>query len=310
MGLITIESARLRLSVDPEVGAGIADFSALGPGKLFYPVMRRAAPGETNPSSLASFFMAPWCNRIAGARFNFGGSERVLRPTTADGNTQHGDVRKRAWTILDRTPMTARLRFDSREAEEVNWPWAFSCEARYELTDGALELELMVRNEDREAFPAGCGHHPYFVRRLWNDADVLQIKAGVRGRYALSKGCATGPAEPDALSGRLATAGPAPDTHTDAVFDGFGGLAELHWPASRATLRIRASANMGHLVVFVPHADPSTPSPLPYVAIEPQTQVNGGLNLLGDRGASYTGTVVLEPGSALATTCRFEFETT
>ena len=149
MGLITIESERLRLSIDPNVGAGIADFSVLGPGKYWYPIMRRSAPGETNPSSLGSFFMAPWVNRIAGAKFAFNGVERQLKPTTADGNAQHGDVRKRAWTILDRTPMSARLELDSKRCEGVNWPWSFLCQARYELSPATMELELSVKNTDK-----------------------------------------------------------------------------------------------------------------------------------------------------------------
>ncbi|MBL8759041.1 MAG: hypothetical protein JNK35_11485 [Phycisphaerae bacterium] len=305
MGLISMESARLRLSIDPALGAGIADFSLLGPGKYAYPLMRRAAPGETNPSSLGSFFMAPWCNRIAGARFVFEGQERALSPTTPEGMAQHGDVRRRAWTILDRSPMSAHLELDSRRCEKVNWPWPFVCRARYELTDAALELDLSVTNAGTEAFPAGCGHHPYFARRLWDDRDVLQIRAPVAGRYPLEKGVATGPAppRPDPIATRLATWNTVPDEHLDAVFGGFAGTAELRWPESGVTLRITASPEMGHLVVFAPRADPAKPGALPYVAVEPQTQVNGALNLPGQPG---TGTVVLQPGQTLQTRCRFE----
>lgn len=305
MGLITLESQRLRLTIDPKVGAGIVDFSVLGPGKLHYPLMRRAAPGETNPSSLGSFFMAPWCNRIAGAKFLFAGRERVLTPTTADGNAQHGDVRKREWAILDRSPNSARLELDSARCEKVNWPWAFVCRCRFELTASAMELELSVTNTDKEAWPAGCGHHPYFPRRLWNDRDEVRVKATVSGRYPLSGGCATGPAVNDPLVKTLAAGDALPDAHIDGVFAGFGGAAEIHWPASNATLTMKASANMGHLVLFTPHADGKSGTPLPYIAVEPQTQVNGGLNLHGN-GAGYTGTVILQPGETLSTRCTFE----
>ncbi len=303
MGLITLESARLRLAIDPALGAGIVDFSLAGPGKYFYPLMRRASPGETNPSSLASFFMAPWCNRIDGAKFMFGGKERALTPTTAEGMAQHGDVRRRAWTILDRSPMSAHLELDSRRCERMNWPWAFVCRARFELTASALELDLSVTNVDAEAFPAGCGHHPYFARRLWDDRDVLEVKAPVSGRYPLNKGVATGPAVPEMVTARLRELAAVPDEHLDAVFGGFGGVAELRWPASGVTLRMKASPEMGHLVVFAPRADAAKPTPLPYVAVEPQTQVNGALNLPDQAG---TGTVVLAPGATLATRCVFE----
>ncbi len=303
MGLITLDADRLRLSIDPDLGAGIADFSLLGPSKFYYPLMRRAAADETNPSSLSSFFMAPWCNRIAGARFVFAGRERVLKATNPDGVAQHGDVRRRPWTVLDRSPRSASLELDSRTCDNVNWPWAYLCRCRYELTPTTLDLELSVKNIDSEAFPAGCGHHPYFVRRLWNDHDALQVRAHVSGRYPLAKGVATGPAVEDHLTRHLRELRTVPDEHIDTVFAGFGGQAELHWPASKVTLRMKASANLGHLVLFTPHVETAASSPLSFVAVEPQSQVNGALNLPDQAGV---GTVVLQPGETLATLCRFE----
>ena len=67
--MITLANDSLRLSIAPELGAGIADFSIKGPTGFFFPLMRRSATGETNASLLGSFFMAPWVNRIRGARF-------------------------------------------------------------------------------------------------------------------------------------------------------------------------------------------------------------------------------------------------
>ncbi len=300
MGLITINNDRLRLSIVPALGAGIADFSVFGPGKFHYPIMRRAAQDETNPSALASFLLAPWCNRIAGAAFDFGGKKHTLRASGSDGSAMHGDVRARPWTILDRSPISARLRFDSREHEGVNWPWPFVSHVRYELSATALIIELSVTNAGDQSMPAGCGHHPYFSRRLWNDGDVLAVRAPVSGRYPLNKAIPVGPPAADALTKRLVTLQPWTEDALDDVFAGFDGKtgAELRWPASGVTLSVKSSAELGHLVLYSPHADPKTKGPMPFVALEPVSQVNNALNL-----SAGGGTVVLQAGQTLSTRC-------
>jgi aldose 1-epimerase len=307
MSLITLTAGGLRLVVVPSLGAGIADFSLQGPSGVFYPMMRRACPGEGNASLLGSFFMAPWVNRIANAAFTFRGREHRLTPNTKDvpPMAQHGDVRKRPWRVEAVAGDHARLVYDSREHADSNWPWAYMCVADYRLDAGGVTIGLDVTNADDEPFPAGCGHHPYFARRLMRDDDRLVIHAPVAGRYPLVKGCAAGEPSPDRLTDYLSQPRLVPETHVDDVFSGFGGMASLRWEASGVTLRMTASPNMGHLVVFAPHADSATHSPLPFVAVEPQTQVNDALNLAA-KGYAGTGTVVLEPGETLRTSVRFE----
>lgn len=314
--MITLESHALRLSISPELGAGIADFSVKAPDGGFAALMRRAAPGETNASNLASFFMAPWVNRIRAGAFAFNGKNHTLRTNTADSMAQHGDVRKRPWRVTMTATNAATLEFDSRESAGSNWPWAFACRAIYTLLGthrgGAMRMDLLVRNLSDEPMPAGCGHHPYFMRRLWSPDDDLHLRVPVAARYPLEAGCAIGPPSDDDLTRRLRAGGPVPAEHVDSVFAADStapSTAELHWPASRVRLRIHASPNMSHWVVYAPHQDASRPSPLPYMAVEPQTQVNDALNLAA-RGHWGTGTIVLGPRQELATTCVFEVEPT
>ncbi|MGQ0628442.1 MAG: aldose epimerase family protein [Phycisphaerales bacterium] len=300
MSLITLTSERLRLSIMPSLGAGVADFSLMGPGKFAHPLMRRAAHDETNPSALGSFLLAPWCNRIAGAAFTFEGQTHTLRASGSDGSAMHGDVRARAWTILDRSPVSARLEFDSRLHESVNWPWPFVAQVRYDLDGLSMSIMLNVTNAGGSNMPAGCGHHPYFARRLFSDQDELHVRAGVTGRYPLQKAVPSGLPVADALTTRLAALAPWTPAALDDVFAGFGGTAELRWPASGVSLHVKSSPELGHLVLYSPHADASKPSPLPFVALEPVTQVNNALNLAGS-----PGTVVLAPGQTLSTRCDF-----
>lgn len=307
MSQITLKRSGLRVTISPELGAGIADFSALGPSGFFYPIIRRAAPDESNASLLGCFIMAPWANRIANAKFEFEGKQIALKPTSADGMAQHGDVRKRAWAVTAQDSDSATFEYDSAKHSDSNWPWTYRCRVQYTIEDSALVVRLSVINSDDRAFPAGCGLHPYFPRRLWNDLDIVELHAPVGGRYPVSAGCATGAPAPDGLSSRLTALAPLPDEHIDAVFSGFEGSAEIRWPESGVTLRIVASRQMRHLVVFTPHANGVSGTPLPFIAVEPQTQVNDGFNL-DARGVRGTGTVILKPGEALETECRFEIE--
>lgn len=312
MSLITLANGPLRCSIAPDLGGGIADFSVQGPAKFYYPIMRRAAPAESNSSSLGSFFMAPWCNRIADARFTFGGTEHILRPNSAahGAPAQHGDVRARPFKLMAREEHSLRLRFDSADHQNVNWPWRFACEAAYFLSQESLRIELSVINMADRPFPAGCGHHPYFSRRLWDDRDQIEVRCPVKARYDLLEGVPTGPAHPEALCHRLESPATFPDEHIDTVFSGFDGSsgAELRWPESGTSVRITASAEMGHLVLYAPHSNGRSGTPLAFVAVEPQSQVNGALNR-PEWGDGVTGTRVLDPGKRLDTWTEFVVRT-
>ncbi len=297
--MITLSSGPLRLAIDPALGAGISDFSIMGPSKYAYSLMRRAMAGETSSSSLACFSMVPYSNRIAGAKFAFGGVTHTLRPTSAPGVTpvvcQHGDVRNRPWTILDRSPISARLGFRSRDFGDVNFPMAFSSVVRYELRDDRLLIDLSVTNDDEQPMPAGCGLHPYFARRLWRDDDVVTFRAPCATRYPLKDGLPTGAPGPDQLVDHLREDRPLPGAHVDALLGGFSGECRIAWPASRVGLTMKCSPNLGHLVFFVPHGEGG---PLPYFAVEPVTNANDGFNLL-EAGHPGTGVEVLGPGATL-----------
>jgi aldose 1-epimerase len=312
--VITLQSGILRVSIDADLGSGIADFSAKGPTGFFFPLMRRAAHGETNASLLGSFVMAPWVNRIGGAKFRWNGREHALIANTADGMAQHGDVRKRAWRVVSQSASSATMEIDSREFPKdvrANWPWAFVSRQRFALesiseSEAALTIELSVQNVDREPFPAGCGHHPYFMRRLWDDRDQVEVRAKCAGRYPLERGCAIGAMRADPLVDLLAQGGALPDQPIDGVLGGFDGTAELRWPASGVTLTMTCSPELNHLVVFAPHAKGDRTSPLSFIAVEPQSHVNDALNLVakGQVSAASAGVRVLEPGQMLGTKVR------
>ncbi|MEQ8769665.1 MAG: aldose 1-epimerase [Phycisphaerales bacterium] len=303
MARLALQSGALHAEIDAACGASITDFSIEGPAGDRFPMMRRA-PGLLESSSLAScFLLAPWSNRIADAAFSFDGRDHVLRPNFPDGTAIHGDTRDRPWRITDRTPVSARLVFDSREHERVNFPWPFACVVRYELRPDALRVDLSVTNLGGEPVPAGCGLHPFFVRRLFSDADEVRLRAPVGGRYPCHNQLAEGPHRDDDACARLRAGGPT-EPGLDDCFGGFEGRAQITWPASGVSMTIDCSDALDHLVVFTPTRDGDA---LPWFCVEPVTHANDAFNLEG-RGVP-AGSRTLDPGETLSTTTTFHVRT-
>lgn len=289
---ILLENPRLRLRVLPEIGAGAAEFSLRAPSGAWQPLWRPAPDHPRWFNDLACYFLAPWSNRIAAGRFTFAGRPVQLRPDWPDGTAIHGVVKDRPWEILDRSPVSARLGFESAAHPDLNWPWAFDATARYELDEQSLEVELTIVNRDHAPMPAGLGFHPYFMRTLWDERDEVAIRTSLPGRYPATGMIPTGPARADDITQHLAAGRPLAPLDLDDVFAGFDQATTITWPASRIRAAISASPGLSHTVVYSPPGKP-------YFCLEPVTMVNDGFNraAAGDPG---TGVVVLAPGQSLS----------
>ncbi|MGH7132561.1 MAG: hypothetical protein ACREJO_11505 [Phycisphaerales bacterium] len=301
---ITIEFGRLRLAVDHEHGGSLLGLEYRPPHDdgRWLRVISRNVPGEEPASKPPSFTMAPWTNRIRDARFTFRGVTHRLRVSSADGTAIHGDVRARPWAIIDRTPVSASLGFDSRRFADVNFPFPFTSKIRFDLSTGALRIDLSVTNIGDNPIPAGCGIHPYFPRLLSGVDEPVEMTAPSTGRYPVNQSLPIGPAQRDKLTEHFAGLRPIPETEINDVFAGYGGWAKAVWPKSRVAMEMSSSPNLGHLVLFAPRNKAGGPEP--YFAIEPLTMTNDGFNLM-EKGWMGTGVAVLEPGQSLDTWITF-----
>jgi aldose 1-epimerase len=306
MGIITIENDRLRLSVDHERGGNVLGLW-LRRGQELVPIIGRGIAGEDPRAKPPSFLMAPWTNRIRDGVMHFGGKAHQLRITTSDDTkcAIHGDVRSRPWDVLDRSPVSARLGFDSRRHEGVNFPFAFACEVRYELSDSAMRMDMSVRNVGTEPMPAGVGIHPYFPRNPTGLDERVRVQVACAGRYPCERCMATGPMTRDELTEHFATMRELPEREVNDVFGGFGGRARIEWPVSKVRVEMSASAELGHMVIFAPRKKDGSAEP--FFAIEPLSMVNDGINLLA-KGWRDTGVRVLGPGEKLAAWCEMKVE--
>jgi len=292
-----LENEHLHVEIDAALGGAIADLSLSGPGGWRYPVMRRAPARTDWFNDMACYLVAPWSNRIKGGAFGLQGRHVMLHRDWPDGSAIHGAVKNRRWTILDRSPVSARLRCILDGAQGANWPWRCVVEASYVIEGAALRIALAVVNDDHDLMPAGLGIHPFFNRTLWNTQDRVELKAAVSGRYPSRDMFPNGPAAPDAVSASLSDGGSLWGQALDDVFAGFGGEATITWPASGMRLRMTASGECGHLVVYSPRDERG--GHVPFFCVEPVTMVNDGFNLR-DAGQPGTGVRLLGPGERLS----------
>ncbi|MBA4029180.1 MAG: hypothetical protein C0475_08630 [Planctomyces sp.] len=297
---ITLSNGDLVARIDHARGGSIMDLHWQRRRGPAVPIIARGVPGEDPSSKPGCFVMAPWTNRVAGARFEFQGADHALRPTTPEGAASHGDVRARPWRVIDRSPESARLGFLSSEHAGVNFPFPFACQARYEVEGLSLRVDLSLTNTGPVAMPAGLGLHPYFPRWVPGQSRQVRLMAPVRGRYPAWRSIPRGPAARDALSRRLSELRSPPGLGVDDVFDGFGGWAVLAYGTH--TVRMDAPAPLGHLVVYTPVRAGGQPEP--FIAVEPVSMVNDGFNMLR-RGTPGTGVRVLPPGGGMSATVVF-----
>lgn len=291
----TLESASWRLQIAPDVGASIFALQTRS-GEDWHAVLR-ATPAEAleqrNPSPFSSFTLAPFSNRIRNARFTFQGRDYQLRPTSSDGNTQHGDVRGRLWTVVQADEQMLECRLDTKDFSDFNYPFPFVMSAVYRLDGNDLHTKLALTNTGSEAMPAGFGLHPYFNRFLAGSGEV-QLGFKAAGLYRTDDTFMPNEGMkpiPDAFDFSAPRA--AGDQSLNHLYGGWDGRASLEWPGSGLRVEMICGAVFSHLVVFT--------APDGSLAVEPVTHATDGFNLMA-RGVEGTGVKVLEPGETMAGT--------
>ncbi len=239
----------------------------------------------------ASWLMLPYSNRIRDGRFVFEGREYQL--ANAKNHAIHGDVRTRPWKIVEQTPSSLVLTFDSADCPDFNWPWPIHATVGIALTGDRVEQRLRLENRGETTMPAGFGWHPYYRRWLTRDGEpvLLEFTAPRIHPDTDADGLPDGASEsvpadldfskPRELGGR----------RIDACFAGFGGHATIQWPESGVTLTYACSPNVTHLICF-------GPEDRPVLAVEPAANANDGVNRLA-AGDADSGVIPLAAGEAL-----------
>ncbi len=289
-----LQNQHWQVGVLPQTGASLA-FGRVRYSGTWLDVLRptpQAAYGSS--SKCSSFIMLPWCNRIREGRLVFNARSYPLATTPDDGTARHGDVRNRPWAVQAADSAQIRLHFDSRQHGSVNFPFVFTADAEYRLEGRDLLLTLALTNADAQPFPAGFGHHPYFVRPDGDSAPQVQLPC--EAYFPLTDYMATGAPQPvppalDYRQPRLLPPSEVNDVLTGRIDT---APARVLYPAWKLALDLYADALFAHWLLFAPPGQP-------FVAVEPMSNVSDGFNLFAD-GVPGSGVFVLQPGETRAGT--------
>lgn len=286
---ITIENDKLKLRVDPNLGGSFLEFSAKVGGRWFE-VMRHCPDYIKSSSDTASFLMAPYPNRIRDGKFTFEGKSYQLK--YPEKHAIHGDVRNRVWKVEHQSAQSCIFSFDSKNFEDINYPFPFAMQQKFTVEDNLLKVECLIKNCGETRMPAGCGFHPYFNRALNDSEENVMLMFKVAGVYPFSgdlplpEGMMQ-PLDPSCNFSQLRGL----DVVLDHCFGGWQEPAIIYWPRSAIKLEMEASSNMSHLVVYSPKGEP-------FFAFEPQSQMIDGINFLS-KDQDQSGVVVLSPKEEL-----------
>jgi aldose 1-epimerase len=230
--------------------------------------------------------MLPYTNRLAGARFPWRGKEYKVRPVPGQAHGLHGLGHRQIWQIKSIGTRRVCL-YLQHQADELEWPWSFSAQLEYEVSESGLQVRLSIRNDSSVAAPAILGWHPYIPAYWLASNDIRSLCSSVH----------------DLGSDGLNYPNPAcarPGLQQISVnLQVPGTLAMENWSSSwelrsGAGERWRLESDAAHLVHHVP-ADRS------YACAEPITALPGSL-----RGHSIHGVeaaIALEPGHRRQLNC-------
>ncbi|MCC7208109.1 MAG: aldose epimerase [Anaerolineae bacterium] len=250
-----------------------------------------------NPSACASFPLVPWSNRIKDAAFRFRGQEYALRPTSKDGAALHGVGRNFPWTVKFADSAHIVLRFDATEpwAQDtpINFPWPFCAQIIYRLDGERFSIDMAMRNAGDTPFPAGFGHHPYFVRALAGQEDTANLEIPCERHFPAKNAIPIGPPQPIPAHLDFRRLRALDDVAIDDNLTGRipGRPVLIVYPRSDVALCMRMAPIFENIILF-------TPMEKPFFAVEPVTNANDGFNLYAD-GVPGSGVFVLDPGQSV-----------
>ena len=294
--LHTLQNAHWQAGILPKTGGSIA-FGRMRYSGAWVDIMRPTDESDyDNASNTSSFVMLPWANRIRDGLLRYEGQSWQLK-TASGEHARHGDVRKRAWQVVDSSETHITLRIQSADFEDFNFPFACSAEVTYRLEDSVFVWEIALTNEDNVVFPAGFGFHPYFVR-MAEPMPMLQVPCDKI--FELTDALPDDAPVPVPAEMNFQMLRAVPD---DLALDDLYANRDtskpvrIVYPAWQTELQMHVDDLFKHVILFK--------APDGSLAVEPQTNANDGFTL-HDKGLYSDGIFTIEPQKTVRGAIRWE----
>lgn len=290
----TLQNKHWQVGILPETGASTA-FARIRYSGAWVDVMRPTNEADYhNASKCSNFLMLPWANRIRDGILRYQGESWQLE-TASDGTARHGDVRKRPWQIIEQSETRLKLKIDSGDFENFNFPFAISAIVDYRLEDEDFVWEVTLTNQDERDFPAGFGFHPYF-QRMNETMPMLEIPCD---QYFILRDAMPDNAPVDIVP-ELDFRDLRPVTDT-LVFDHLlanrntSKPIRLVYEAWATEIQMTVDDIFKHVILYS--------APDGTLAVEPQSNANDGFNLR-ENGFDDGGIFVVQAGESIKSAIR------
>jgi aldose 1-epimerase len=218
---LSLSHADFELDIAPLAGGGIALLNWQG-----LPLLRPAVEGGVaarDPLGLSCFPMTPYVSRITDGVFSWGDVTTKIAPNMAGGaHPLHGIGWRKPWDIVHQTSDQVVLELIHNGDDD--WPWAFSTQQEFHLSDKAFTHILSVRSNDSRPFPTSLGPHPYFLSK---DA-TIQFTSDALWEIS-GESLPTQKARPSVVD-TLAKGAVATSLDLDHCFEDWDGRARITWP--------------------------------------------------------------------------------
>lgn len=300
---VVLRNDHWRLGVLPGTGASLAYGKIRMPDGAWRNLLRPTPASRAgDPASCASYVLVPFSNRVRDGVLRFDGRTFQLRRHVGDRNAMHGTGLEFAWDVVAASDRAVTLALETSDLVGANFPWSFRAEVSYALEGSRLTIGTRLTNTDSARFPAGFGHHPFFMRGIREPrTSEVRVQIPASGAYPMLDAIPVGPALPPpealdyramrALDGALLN-----DCYTRSGTD----PVRLEWPESGVRVAIGSDEVFAHTLLYAPPRRP-------FFAVEPVTNANDGFNLMAD-GVAGHGVFVLEPGQARSGDIRIDVE--
>ncbi|MBN2177443.1 MAG: aldose epimerase [Demequinaceae bacterium] len=295
---LTIVNGHWRVGLLPDNGGCVA-FGQARVGDAWVDILRPTPADRLGERwDTASFPLIPWSNRIRRGTLLWEGMAYRLRRWGTEDFAMHGTAVEFPWAVVEKGTDHATLRFDSRAYHGVNFPWGFVARTEFVLDGPRFTWAIEIENVDEEPFPAGFGHHPYFVRRLASEdgtpvGEEALLQVNCERAYLLDNGMAGGPAGPVPSVEDFRALRPLGTDFVDTCQTARSSpiAATIEYPGA-AALDLEADDLLSHLVVYLPVGET-------FFAVEPVTNANDAFTLHA-LGVPGTGVLTIDPGKAVS----------
>ena len=258
---------------------------------------------KERPSSFGNPILFPFPNRIQDGKFNFEDSNYIFDKSTTAPNSIHGLLLNHAFVVTkfgissDNQPSSAYITCEV-ESNKSDWimrqyPFNFRFEITYTLTEGCLDMAIIIENRGQKRLPMGFGTHPYF-RVLFSSESKPEnswITIPATQYWELNDFLPTGRIletnDPEFLSGKCFASLKLDDIFTHLIpAENGSSICRIDDKTADVSVQIEADLNFQQWVVYTP-PDRST------ICFEPYTCPTDAINLEA-RGIA-ANLIVLEP---------------